>query len=183
MKIAIKIELEKMSNAKNLIVFLLLSIVCVSQQQKDEGTCSDVQLKLEDLSKAVLAMCESLPLVVTWTSVPMTLVGFSDLHHSGIMPFDIPSVIPSSAREVLLLASADVGNSAPLETQYLKIYTFQDGRNFEKYLVFKTYTQYAWSTNSDNLWFPMTPSRQVYVELTNALTGNIGFFLYAIGYR
>ena len=156
----------------------------MSQQQQDEGTCSDVQLKLEDFSKAMLAMCDSLPLVVTWTSVPLTLIGNSDLHHTGTLAYDIPSVLPSSAREVLLLASAEVGNSGPRDYQhFVKIYTHQDGQNFEKYLVIKTYEQDAWSTNSDNLWFPMTTGRQVYVELTKAHTGNIEFYLYAIGYR
>ena len=183
MKIAIKIELEKnMSNTK--IVFFLLSIVCVSQQQKDEGTCSDVQLKLEDLSKSVLTMCESLPLVVTWTSVPMTTIVISNLQDTGTKSYDIPSVIPSSAREVLLLASAEVGYSEPKgQSHYIKIYTQQDGQTFEKYLYIKTYPQDAQSTNSDNLWFPMTTDCKVYVSVTYAHTRQVTFYLHAIGYR
>ena len=166
------------------IVFLLLSIVCVSQQQKDEGTCSDVQLKLEDLSKAVLAMCESLPLVVTWTSVPMTRFVVSYLRDTGIHDYDIPSVIPSSAKEVLLLASAEIGKSEPQgQSHYIKIYTQQDSQTFEKYLFIKTYIQDAQSTNSDNLWFPMTSDRKVYVHVNFTHSGYLTFYLHAIGYR
>ena len=131
-----------MSNTK--FALLPLSIVCLSQQQQDEGTCSDVQLMLEDLSKAVLAMCESLPLVVTWTSVPMTTIVISHLKHTVTQPYDLLSVIPSSTREVLLLASAELGTSESLgQSQFIKIYTQQDGQTFEKYqyLYIKSYPQ------------------------------------------
>ena len=119
-----------------------------------------------------------------WTSVPMTRIAYSTLRHTGTLAYDIPSMIPSSAREVLMLASIQTGYSGPRDrVQYIKIYTQQNHRHFEKYIMVKSYDQGAWSTNSDNLWFPMTPSRQVFVELTTTHYGNILFTLHVIGYR
>ena len=183
------------------IALLLLSIVCVSQQQKDEETCSNVRSKLEDLSKAVQTLCGSTasPSVTTqpppavqcdcapsvnWTSVRMTNIGSTSSRTTGTLTYDIPSVIPSNAKEVLILASARVGNSGPSSHRhYIKIYTQQGSQQFEKYIYIVTYPQNAWSTNSDNLWFPMTTGRQVFVDLTVAHTGNLIIFLHAIGYR
>ena len=179
-----------------------MSTICVSQQQQDNGTCSDVQLKLEALSEAVQTLCGSStasPSVTTppppavqcdcappvnWTSVTKTRVGFTHSRATGTLAYDIPSVIPSSAKEVLILASAAVCNSGPSgNNHYIKIYTQQGSQQFEKYLYIVTYVQNTWNTNSDNLWFPMTTGCQVFVELTSAHTGDIGFFLDAIGYR
>ena len=183
-------------------IILLLSIVCVSQQQQDNGTCSDVQLKLEALSEAVQTLCGSStasPSVTTqpppavqcdcappvnWTSVRMTSIGSTSLRTTGTLAYDIPSVIPNSAKEVLILASAYIGTSGPsVRDHYIKIYTQQGSQQFEKYIYIMTYSQDAVSTNSDNLWFPMTTGRQVFVELTYAHTDNLNFFLHAIGYR
>ena len=184
------------------IIFLLLSVVCVSQQQQDNGTCSDVQLKLEALSEAVQTLCgsstaspsvatQSPPAVqcdcalpVNWTSVTMTSIGTTQSRATGTLAYDIPSVIPSSAKEVLILASAAIGGSGPSgRAHYIKIYTQQGSQQFEKYIYIKTYGQNAYNTNSDNLWFPMTTGRQVFVELTYAHTGSVHVHLDAIGYR
>ena len=183
-------------------IILLLSIICMSQQQQDNETCSDVQLKLEALSEAVQTLCGSStasPSVTTqpppavqcdcappvnWTSVTRTRVGSTHSRSTGTLAYGIPSVIPSSAKEVLILASATVGNSGPSgRGHYIKIYTQQDSQQFEKYIYIVTYPQNAVSTNSDNLWFPMTTGRQVFVELTYAHTDSLKFFLHAIGYR
>ena len=182
------------------ISLLLLSIICVSCQQ-DEA-CIDVQQKLQALSEAVQTMCGSStpsnttatpPSVeqrcdcgsaVNWTSVNMTSIGSSNLRSTGTLAYDIPSVIPSSAKEVLLLASVHVGTTGPSgRTHYIKIYTQQGSQQYEKYIYIWSHPQDAVNTNSDNLWFPMTTSRQVFVELTYAHTGHLNFYLHAIGYR
>ena len=132
----------------------------------------------------VQALCGWSVPVVDWTSVPMTRIAYSQLRHTGTLAYDIPNLIPSSAREVLLLATVQTGYSWPRDRiQYIKIYTQQNHRHFEKYIMVRSYDQGAWNTNSDNLWFPMTPSRQVFVELTTTHGGNIDFTLHVIGYR
>ena len=183
------------------IAFLLFSIICVSQQQQGNGTCSDVQLKLEALSETVQTLCGSStasPSVTTqpppaaqcdcappvnWTST-VSSIGSTSIKSAGTLAYDIPSVIPSSAKEVLIFANVEVGNSGPSSQQhYIKIYTQQGSQQFEKYIFVVTYPQNARSTNSDNLWFPMTTGRQVFVELGHAHTGHINLYLFAIGYR
>ena len=169
------------------------------------STCDDVHQKLQVLSGAIETLCGSStppppptttqpppPVVqqpcdcspaVNWTSVPITGVGSSNLRHTGTLAYDIPSAIPSSAKEVLVLASLEVAGSGPGRSHFVKIYTQQNQRQYEKYILLHTYNQNAWNTNSDNLWFPMTPSRQIFMELTVAHTGSVGVYLHAIGYR
>ena len=182
------------------IFVLLLSLVCVSCQQ--DKACIDVQQKLQGLSEAVQTMCGSStpsptaatpPSVVqpcdcgsavNWTSVTMTSIVSSNLRNTGTLTYDIPSVIPSSAKEVLLLASVGVGYSGPEgRSHYIKIYTEQGTHQYEKYIFIFSYGQGAWNTNSDNLWFPLTTERKVYVKLTYAHSGNLNLYIHAIGYR
>ena len=123
---------------------------------------------------------------VTWTSVPITRIGYSDFEQAGTIEYDIPAVIPSSAKEVLVLAAVHVGNSGPNGCiNYVKIYTqSEQNERYEKYIVLKSYKQEAWSTNSDNLWFPLTSGRKIFVELNEAHTGgNVNFTLHATGHR
>ena len=171
--------------------------VCEEQQ-----ACLNVQQKLQALSEAVQTLCGSstppptttqpAPVVqqcdcspaVNWTSVPMTSIGSTNLRQTGTLAYDIPSVIPSRAKEVLVLASIYVGNSGPSSrAHYVKIYTEQDQKQYEKYIYLVSYGQNAYGINSDNLWFPMTTGRQVFVKLTYAHTGSISINLNAIGYR
>ena len=184
-----------------IIAIFLLTIhtlgVCGQQQ-----ACLDVQQKFKGLSEAIETLCGSAtppptttqpaPVVqqcdcshaVNWTSVTMTSIGSSNLRQTGTVAYDIPSVIPSNAKEVLVLADVQIGTSGPLDrTHYIKIYTEENQRQYENYIVLHSYNHNAWNTNSDNLWFPMTSGRQVFVKLTYAHTGNIGIDLHAIGYR
>ena len=184
-----------------LFSFLLLTItsLCTSGQ---ENACFAVQQKLQGLSEAIEALCGSstpppttaqpAPVVqqcdcspaVNWTSVPMTGIGSTSMRQTGTLAYDIPSVIPSSAKEVLVLASVTVGNSGPNgRTHYVKIYTEENQRQYEKYIYLASYGLNVWISNSDNLWFPMTTGRQVFVKLTYAHTGHIQVILHAIGYR
>ena len=120
-----------------------------------------------------------------WTSVPMTNIGSSELQHAGTLAYDIPAVIPNSAREILVLATVHAGNAGPNDRiHYIKIYTHCDlNQRYEKYIAVKSYNQDAWSTNSDNLWFPITSDRKIFVELNAGHTGHMNFTLHAIGYR
>lgn len=182
----------------HIAVFLFLTVHTLGVWGQQQA-CLEVQLELKQLSEAIETLCGSstpppqpAPVVVqqcdcsspvNWTSVPRTSIGSSNLRHTGTITYNIPSVIPNSAKEVLVLASVDVGGSGPDRSHYVKIYTRQDQRQYEKYIFLHTYGQSAWNTNSDNLWFPMTSGRQVFVELTSTHTGNVAVNLHAIGYR
>ena len=123
-----------------------------------------------------------------WTSVPMVDILLSELNVVDTLTRDIPPVIPSSAKEVLLLAVVQVGNTSPTySSQYIKIYTEEKSDpkyvQYEKYIYVVSFPQNALVTNSENLWFPMPTNRQVSVELLSAYSGNAGISLFAIGYR
>ena len=84
-----------------------------------------------------------------------------------------------------MLASVFAGISGPNErSHYVKVYTEQGQKQYEKYIYLTSYNQNAFHTiNSDNLWFPLTSGRQIFVKLMYAHTGYIGINLHAIGYR
>ena len=183
-------RVTKMWILKISLQLYFLFTICAGQQ---EEACVDVQQKLQGLAEAVQTLCGSstpppahqgcdCSHAVNWTSVPLTIIASSNLRHSGTLAYDIPSVIPSSAKEVLILADVRSGTSGG-PVHYIKIYTQQSGHQYEQYILLRCYPQHAWSFNSDNLWFPLTSGRQVFVELASAHTGETQFALHAIGYR
>ena len=121
---------------------------------------------------------------VNWTSVYTNFfvnVGFQE---ASTRAFHIPSVIPSTAREVLVYAVVQVGKTGPhFVWDFVQLYTQEKSVQYTKLLGFAIYGQDAWSTNSENMWFPMTTDRQLYVQMYNAYTGHIFLYVAAIGYR
>ena len=127
-----------------LLVATFLLATSILQASSQEDTCSDVQQKLQALTESVQTLCgSSTPPpttitsaavqqcdcnpTITWTSIPITSIGTSNMQHTGTVAYDIPSVIPNNAKEVLVLASASAGVSGPNHrTHYVKIYTEQD---------------------------------------------------------
>ena len=65
----------------------------------------------------------------------------------------------------------------------LKLYTQIGTNRYEKYLYVMSADQPAYSFNSDNMWFPMPPSRLVYLTVPAAHNNNVGFCLFVTGYR
>ena len=142
------------------------SHVMLSSLTRRLVTCADVQQKLQSLSTALQAWCNSTLNTVTWTSVPQTEIGTSDLQRATTIPYEIPAVIPSTAREMLILVAALQGQANNIGNQYfLKIYTLQGTNRYEQYLYLYTWPQYAINTNSDNMWFPMPSNRMIYLEV------------------
>ena len=121
-----------------------------------------------------------------WTSVPKTDVGSSSLTHTGTFSFTIPSVIPSTASEVLIYVAAHSGGADRGSTSKdydITLFTQIGTIRYEKYLHLFPYFHIAINTNSDNMWFPMPPNRRVYLALQTAHGANVLARLYAIGYR
>ena len=80
--------------------------------------------------------------VVNWTSVSMTEIGRSNLQHTGTLVYDVPSIVPSSAREVLIFVNIRVGYTGPSDlAHYIKIYTEENNQQYEQYIYIKTYPQ------------------------------------------
>ena len=120
---------------------------------------------------------------VNWTSVPFVHIGTTNLRHAATLSFNIPSIVPSSAREVLIHAGFRSGHNNYGPQQYIKIFTQIGTAKYEKYLLMYSYPQNALNTNSDNMWFPMPPNSKVYLTLQTAVGNNAGAWLHAIGYR
>ena len=155
--------------AQTLLLLTLLFMVSAGQEQQPQVRTESVSI---DIYTATL----------NWTSVPRTIIGSTQLRDVGLESFDIPSVIPSSAKEVLVLADMQVGYSGPPGVlNYVKIFT-TNSRTFEKYIVLRSAHQNAWSVNSENMWFPMTAGRRVYIESEEAHNQNLILNLHAIGY-
>lgn len=180
--------------AKTLLLALTLLLTSATTSTGQLPNCTSVQQKLQALSEAIEDLCGSTtpapPSQIqcncshfeSWTSVPLTAIGSTNLQHAGTLAYTIPSVIPSNAVEVLVYASVRCGYSAHI-TQDIKIYTQQGTRRYEKYLFMTSWPQSAYNTNSDNMWFPMATNRRIYMEISRAHGNNCGGYLKAIGYR
>ena len=181
---------------KRITCVLLLLILCTMCTCQREEMCATINQRLQTLSEAIQQLCGSSVTAapgqqqqcncsypVTWTSVRMTRIGSTNLRHAGTLAYIIPSVIPSSANEVLVLANIRCGNSSPGPHQYIKIYTQQETRHYEQYILMESWTQNAINTNSDNMWFPMPTNRRVYIEVPTAHGIDCLAKLEAIGYR
>ena len=178
----------------------LLLTILVHTSKQQQPACLNVQQQLQELTKAVQAICSSANAtsvtvneqeqqcecgrIVNWTSVSMTEIGRSNLQYTGTLAYDIPSIIPSSAKEILVLVSLRVGQSFPTNhVQFIKIYTEENSQQYEQYISIISYPHGAVNTNSDNMWFPMTSGRQIFVTLSTSHTGDLILILHAIGYR
>jgi hypothetical protein len=120
-----------------------------------------------------------------WTSIPIEYIAKFELTYATTRTFDIPYAVPDSAVEVLMYAVVNVGSSGLRNKRSnIKMYT-QDSyyHRYEQYIAVHAYPQSAWSTNSENLWFPMTSDRKIYVNVPRANEGNIDIEIYVIGYR
>ena len=168
-----------------LVVVLLFPLVFAQSNE----VCPDVKTCLKILGQAFDTLCDDTTNVpqcscpVEWESFNMIQLGTINMGTTGTQSYVIPSTVPSTAREVLVYVYINMGRSQDLFGQ-IKIYTESSPtRRFEKYLAIKTYNQEAWSTASDNMFFPMTSNRRVYVRLTRTFPGNVHGTVNVIGYR
>jgi hypothetical protein len=148
--------------------------------------------KVNELKAEIEGMCSTAPTSpptmppyspYTWTSVPKTNIGNSNLQHASTVSFTIPSVIPSTAREVLIHAGVFSGYTNRGPDHDLKFFTQIGTTRYEKYLLVYSYPQLAYNTNSDNMWFPMPLNRRIHLAVPTAHGPDAGVRLYAIGYR
>ncbi len=121
--------------------------------------------------------------LVTWTSVDLTQIGSTNFRSTGTLSFEIPALIPDDAIEVLLYVYFYAHNSGG-SASHFKIYTEEDdGKEYAKYMTLRTGSRSYYDVNTDNLWFPMTSSRRVFLNVPNAHSGSIGAQLFVTGYR
>ncbi len=135
----------------------------------------------------VLGAIQVIAALPTWTPITKTRIVFMKLTHPGVtQSYSIPRAVPNSAKAVLIYASVQCGHTRPDTFQDITIFTegLYGYPRYKKYLLVHSYHQKAWSFNSDNMWFPMSPNRRVYVSYPKAMKINTGCYLSldAIGY-
>ena len=120
---------------------------------------------------------------VTWTSVPITSIGSTNLRTPSTFSYTIPNVIPSTAKEVLIYAILASGSANSNIAQHVKIFTQEGSNRYEQYLYNYGYGRVFVNTNSDNMWFPMPSNRRIMMTVAIDQGANCHAQMYAIGYR
>ena len=177
--------------AANLLLLLLITpaVIAVSQPVPSPEICPNVKTCLKTLAVAFDTLCldtsepPTCSCPVEWESFDLVRVGIVNFQTTALQTFTIPSQVPSTAKEVLVFINVYLGYSQDLISQ-MKIYTqHSPTRRFEKYLPLKAYNQKAWSTASENMFFPMPQDRHIYLRITRTLPGNVNGIVNVIGYR
>lgn len=92
--------------------------------------------------------------------------------------------IPADAGEILIFVSFYTGSNPPSRPGWFEIYTQNEEKRFAKRLSWYQYGQSAVGFNSDNLWFPLTRERKLYVRSNKAVESeNSGSEILVLGYR
>ena len=150
--------------------------------------CYTIQFHMKELKTAFNSLCNSTAASpelnpVEWNSIPLTRIGDINMRTTATQTFQIPSTIPQTAKEILVYVYIIGGRSASIFVQ-MKVYTeMSHTRRFEKYLPLRTWSQEAHTMTADNMWFPLTPNRRVYLSLSGTTSGNVWGHINVIGYR
>ena len=174
--------------------FFLLSLPAVIMHDVDEEseTCSAIQRNMAQISEAINRLCGTDlttpaptpedPCPAEWEPMPLTRVGTINMMSTSTQSYIVPDSVPTTAKEILLYVYVIKGYSMD-RFATMKIYTEASPTQYIKYLPIYTYSQNAVSMVSENMWFPATTNRRVYVSLSTALTGNVSGYVNIIGYR
>ena len=180
-------KMEDAGVVKGCCAFLCILLAVHSAQAVCTSECSTLQFCTTQLNASINRLCSTTasPGVnpVEWESISLTQIGVINMGSTVTQSFVIPTSIPTTANEVLVYVYTILGNSVE-RFSTMKIYTeLSNTRQFHKYLPVKTYDQSAYSTTAENMWFPLTSNRRIYISLSTALTGNVYGYVNMIGYR
>ena len=178
------------------LLIIVLAAPMVLGQESTETTCQNVNTHLTALTAAFNDLCNANTTStattpsqtvcicsVEWESTGIIHIGSINMQSTNTQSFVIPEAVPSTAREVLVYVHVKKGGSEDTFCN-MKIYTESSPtRRFEKYLPIQTFSQEAVSTVSENMFFPMTNNRQIYVHLTRSHRSWLAGQIHIIGYR
>ena len=94
---------------------------------------------------------------------PRTNTG--DLFKNKVTTYNLPNV-PDHAAEVLVymwIAKGRIYGYEIDEDVHYQIYTQEGTTKYIQKLAIRDYDNYSWVTNSDNMWFPVTSDKKLYV--------------------
>jgi len=114
----------------------------------------------------------------------------SVLYTAGTYSYSLPSSIPTTAEEVQVLAYCWKGAGGTNDGFVtFSVWTASGSDTYKQYLITAAYPNTTSITvNSDNLWFPYTSERRVWVSLDKTFSianggVNAGCFVKATGWR
>ena len=97
---------------------------------------------MREFTTAFNRLCNSTtpePNPVEWNSIPLTRIGDINTKTTATQTFQVPSIIPQTAKEILVHAYIVGGSSSPA-LFHVKVFTEQSPtRRFEKYLYLQTW--------------------------------------------
>lgn len=110
-------------------------------------------------------------------------IGSAKLNHPELYQFSIANIVPDTATQLLIYATVYSGNTyGPTVFTDVSVFVYIDGKRLSQHLYITGYHQEAYSSNTDNMWFPVPSDKLVYVQVPVGVPGFAGFTLDAIGY-
>lgn len=106
------------------------------------------------------------------------------LNFARLYQFNVENIIPDTATQILIYAKTHCGNAYLKSAMFMDVSVFVniDGMPLSKYLLVVGYHQDAYSTNSDDMWFPVPSNKVINVNIPKSIPGVCNFRLIIIGY-
>ncbi len=112
------------------------------------------------------------------------VIGDLPLLSRQVTAFEFPAELPAIAREVLIYVKIFSGNNGPSLANDFVLYTQEGDKKYAQLLHWSRYPQDAVGFNSENLWFPVTGERKIYVRLDGTPGNrNSSGKIHVLGYR
>ena len=119
-----------------------------------------------------------------WSPIDPVAVGNLPVTTNATVAFDIPAVIPNGANEILVYVAFYSGSNGPSKPANFDIYTQEENDKYTNIFYWYQYPNNGVSFNSDNMWFPLTRERKIYVSLRGTpIESNTGSTMQIVGYR
>ena len=169
-----------------------------TQQQVMEAMIEEKDKKIDALEQRLQSLeveySKQLKLKsdILWHPLPLndsTLIGgfFAGTPQGCTYQYQLPACIPGDAKEVLLHVVIRMGSSLPNgESYWLNVYVKDGQMKLFRALRITACTQKAFSDNSENMWFPVTANRLVFLEVskrTKPIERDAKCCIYVIGYK
>lgn len=137
------------------------------------------------LTGKVTALEEKINSMKLWESIPLASIGSFGFKSKDVVKYAIPTSIPATATEVLIVYFLRCGNEPPSRDFKVNMWTNVNGKKYQRVKFGHRYPQSAISFDSENLWFPISvQDRNLYVQSDDVQLNNchnVQFFV--IGYR
>ena len=110
-------------------------------------------------------------------------IGSERLNHPELHQFSIANIVPDTATQFLIYATVYSGNTyGPSVFIDVSVFVYVDEKRLAQHLYVTGYQQEAYSSNTDNMWFPVPSNKLIYVQVPVGVPGYAWFTLHAIGY-